>query len=170
MTSSLIFSTIHGYRLYGLQKADSDFDIFNVTTSNDRGMKHRVNSESPGVVVDTTEAGLDTFLRMANSGSHQSVEALFSTRKVWNMREYEPMLSGAFVCGPEVFGKYERTIRAFSYGDFKRRRHAVRLSMNLRDLRDIGRFDPEMDSMQVSLANGAAHQLEGDALVEKLLG
>lgn len=39
-------------------------------------------------------------------------------------------------------GTYARTIKSFSFApDFKRRRHALRLAANLRDLLEHGRFD-----------------------------
>jgi hypothetical protein len=70
------------------------------------------------------------------------------------MREkWAPFIESLRVTGPEVFAKYERTITKFCCGDFKRRRHAVRLSFNLADLRESGRFDPEMSLTQVRYAD-----------------
>lgn len=160
-----IFSTIHGSHLYGLAHAWSDVDVFCVTDSEERKSRHVQSGK-----YDTVYVGFSTFMERANSGSHQAVEALFSQQKHWALEEYRPVIEKAFVCGPEVFAKYERTIKKFCFGDFKRRRHAVRLSFNLRDLRDTGRFNPEMDSIQVALASGVADVLEGDRLVERLLG
>jgi hypothetical protein len=80
------------------------------------------------------------------SGSHQSVEALFSTRKVWTPagRGLLPLIEGVRVTGGEVAHKYERTIKKFAHGPYKKRRHAARLALNLRGLREHGRFNPEL--------------------------
>lgn len=48
----------------------------------------------------------------------------------------------------DAHARYRRTIRAFSYGTMKQRRHAVRLGFNLRDLRLSGRFNPVMTTDQ----------------------
>jgi hypothetical protein len=136
--SEVIFRTVHGSRLYGFANADSDADTYVVTTSERTRPRQHVNGDT-----DTVTVGWDTFLRYAMGGSHQSVEALFSPAKQWESHtELAPLLDGVRVTGGEVFAKYERTIRAFCFGDFKRRRHAVRLASNLGDLRDCGRFNP----------------------------
>lgn len=160
-----IFSTIHGSHLYGLAHAKSDVDVFCVTDSEVRKSQHVQNGK-----YDTVYVGFSTFMERANAGSHQAVEALFSRQKHWALEEYRPIIESSFVCGPEVFAKYERTIRKFAHGDFKQRRHAVRLSFNLQELRATGQFNPEMDSIQVTLASGVASVLEGDRLIERLLG
>lgn len=167
--SEVIFTTIHGSGLYGLATEHSDIDIFTVTTSRNRKARQKLRVDAEGRNIDKVEVGLSTFLRRANSGSHQSVEALFSGRKVWMRPEHRDFIESSFVCGEEVFAKYERTIKKFCYGDFKRRRHACRLSLNLYSLRERGRFDPEMTQAEIALANGFAKGFEGDDLVAKLL-
>lgn len=168
--SEPIFSTIHGSGLYGLANEGSDLDVFMVTDSKLKKVSHRIeHHHGPGVVVDIAEAGVDTFLRNAWAGSHQSVEALFSRRKVWMNRDYQAMIEGTRVGGAEVFAKYERTIKKFCYGDFKRRRHAVRLRFNLEGLRNEGSFNPELTDTEIAFANAAANALKGDALLEKLI-
>ena len=168
--SEPIFSTIHGSGLYGLAHEGSDYDVFMVTDSTRKKVSHRMELDHEfDTVVDTTEVGIDAFLRNAWSGSHQSVEALFSRRKVWVNQDYRAMIEGARVGGAEVFAKYERTIKKFCYGDFKRRRHAVRLRFNLEGLRNEGRFNPEMTGTEIAFANAAANVLKGDALLEKLI-
>ena len=168
--SRVIFSTVHGSHLYGLAHDMSDMDIYTVTTSRKHRGTQRIREDVPGEVRDVTEIGLDAFLERANSGSHQAVEALFSRRKIWADRGYQSLIENHFICGPEVFSKYERTIKKFCYGDFKRRRHAVRLSFNLHALRMHGRFNPEMTQPEILWASGAANAFEGGQLYDRLLG
>lgn len=163
--TDIIFSTIHGSHLYGLANEGSDVDEFIVTNSIRPNAKHSVRADG----VDQAVLGLDVFLRRIQEGSHQSVEALFSPYKDWNP-EYqylEPMLESYRIGGAGVFAKYERTVKKFCYGDFKRRRHAVRLALNLQSLRVFGRFNPVMDEFQIWTANQLA-TLEGDDLRKRL--
>lgn len=163
----LIFSTIHGSHLYGLSHADSDTDYYFVYEGTGKDLKQSVDGK-----IDTVRGDLPAFLTRALSGSHQSLEALFSHQKVYEpgMREkWGPFIESLLVTGSEVFAKYERTIKKFCYGGFKRRRHAVRLSFNLTDLRESGRFDPEMSLTQVRYADKMAGMYEGDKLKEMIL-
>lgn len=163
--SNIIFRTIHGSHLYGLNHEGSDMDFYTVVIGNQKPHHTIVNG------VDTVTVGFPTFLRMAQFGSHQSVEALMSDQKVWHSREksISPFLDRMKICGPEVFTKYERTIRAFSFGDEKRRRHAVRLAQNLSQLRKHGRFNPRMTEQQADMARKWAGMMEGEALWRTLL-
>lgn len=159
--SEIIFETVHGSHLYGMATPYSDRDTFVVTTSN-----HRASQKVTGDV-DRTTIGWSTFLLYAQTGSHQSVEALFSREKVWHSRkELEPYLDSMRVVGRGVYEKYTRTIQNFAHsGDFKRRRHAIRLWLNLQDLRRFGRFDPRMTAAEVAWASDlATADLTGDEL------
>lgn len=162
-----IFKTIHGSHLYGMATENSDLDTFEVTTSERTRARQSVNDG-----VDTVRVGWDTFLSRVFEGSHQSVEALFSPYKEWGESEYGVMLrtyiAGMRITGPTVFAKYERTIKSFCYGDFKRRRHAVRLSFNLTGLRYEGRFNPVMTPFQIARANELANNLEDENLWKEL--
>lgn len=164
--NNLIFETVHGSHLYGLAHENSDRDVFFVTDSKRRKSRHSFHEE---LGFDQVRVGLATFLRRVQEGSHQSVETLFSPYKVWHQEEYREMIEGYRVSGPEVFAKYERTIKNFCYGDFKRRRHACRLSLNLYDPRGMGFFNPVMTELDKKFANEYARLLQGDDLVAKLI-
>jgi hypothetical protein len=161
-----IFSTVHGSHLYGLAKEDSDMDVFTVTDSTSPRAYQTVLHG-----LDSTTVGLNTFLVRALGGSHQSVEALFSPYKIWNpdFEQFKPFIENAVVCGPAVYEKYERTVRKFCFGDFKRRRHAVRLRWNLRDLRVMGRFNPVMTEAEKRKATDVAKRMEGEELWKSLM-
>lgn len=156
-----IFTTIHGSRLYGWAKKDSDHDRFTVTDSLRLKARQTVVGDQ-----DHVRVGLNLFLIRALGGSHQSVEALFSPYKEWNP-EYlhlKPFIDHIVVCGAPVYEKYERTIRSFCFGDFKRRRHAARLSLNLADLREGGRFNPAMSKVDMDFCAQVAQRAEGEEL------
>ena len=168
MPGEVIFTTVHGSHLYGFAHAGSDVDAFAVTTDRDRGLRQTVDGIDDRVVV-----GIDRFLRLAHDGSHQSVEALFSPVKVWNpsptAARWRPLLEATVIGGGDVYSRYTRTIRRFCYGDFKRRRHAVRLTRDLELLRAYGRFNPRLSAAEVEHASEIAARLEGDDLVLRLL-
>lgn len=166
--TEVVFSTIHGSHLYGMANDTSDTDVFRVTTGTMPRAHHSVDRLT---LVDTCTVGWDTYLKRIFEGSHQSVEALFSPFKVWHSHEeLRDFIEGMRVTGPRVFEKYERTIKRFCYGDFKRRRHAVRLNLNLADLRNEGRFNPVMMPFAVQYANNLATEWEGEDLWLKLVG
>lgn len=162
-----IFRTIHGSHLYGLAHEGSDLDTFIVT---DSAYLHAHQTVVNGT--DVVRVGFNTFFSRALGGSHQSVEALFSPYKMWNpdFSHLIPFIESAVVCGGPVYEKYERTIHKFSFGDFKRRRHAVRLSQNLAGLRELGRFNPVMTEGEIAAANTLAQGLEGEPLWKTLMG
>lgn len=166
--AEVIFTTVHGSRLYGFAHAGSDYDTYTVTAATRGRLRQTVAPDGQDRVV----ADLDRFLELARSGSHQSVEALFSPVKEWRdtaaARRWRPLIEGTRITGGDVFEKYERTIRKFCHGDFKRRRHAVRLSMNLADLRANGRFNPRLTPEQIEEATRRATELSGGALAHML--
>lgn len=165
--SDIIFYTRHGSRLYGLHHEGSDYDTYTVTTSLKNKAQHDVNKVTGE---DKVRVGLDTFLIRVHEGSHQALEALFSPYKVWNPDYYhlQPMIDSYRVAGPEVYAKYERTIKHFCYGELKQRRHAVRLYLNLADMRQDGRFDPRVSETDLRLINSAAQRNSGDDLARVL--
>lgn len=166
--TEVIFKTVHGYRLYGFEHESSDHDTFIVTDSTARRSKQFIAGDQ-----DTFEVGIHRFLDLALSGSHQSVEALFSPVKEWAdtpaARKWRPLIENARVGGGDVFEKYERTIRKFCYGDFKRRRHAVRLRMNLDDLRWHQRVDwVRLSDLMAGHCTRVAARFKGDELAQEL--
>jgi hypothetical protein len=166
--SEVIFTTVHGSHLYGLAHEGSDHDIYEVREGTTLTLHQRIRDDGTDIVTGTLEA----FTRRALTGSHQSCEALFSPVKVFGpgMREkYGAYLDGFRVTGGDVFAKYERTIRKFCYGDYKRRRHAARLHINLRELRRDGRMMPALNEDSIRWCTLTAEAWSGDDLVGRLL-
>lgn len=163
----VIFTTVHGSHLYGLAHEGSDKDFYVVYEGADANLKQSVESG-----IDIVRGDIGAFLTRALSGSHQSVEAIFSKQKVYAEGMEEKW--GAFfdnirITGGDVFAKYERTIKKFCYGDEKRRRHAVRLYFNLVDLRRWGRFDPTLTDNRIYYVKNYANRYDGDGLKKLLL-
>lgn len=156
---NLVFETVHGSRLYGLAHEDSDHDLFRVVT--DRATKSRHYKDGD---LDVTEVGLSLFLERAASGSHQAVEAMFSPYKIWGDESHKEVIESYVVYGTDVVEKYERTIKKFCHGDFKQRRHALRLALNLAGLRKRGRFYPVLSEWEVSMISDFATRYEGQEL------
>jgi hypothetical protein len=154
-----ILVTIHGSHLYGLNHSESDLDFFRVVEP-DRKTQHKVSGG-----FDVVTMGFPTFIGHVFAGSHQSCEALFSPVKYVDP-QYASFFAGMRVTGEDAFARYRRTIRAFSYGDDKRRRHAVRLGYNLRDLRRTGQFNPELTPDQRNMCNVVSSLYWGQSLTD----
>jgi hypothetical protein len=159
-----VFGTVHGSHLYGLDHDGSDKDLFFVTTDMGDGKANHYVADG----YDIVELGLGTFLARIHNGSHQSVEALFSDRKIWGDASYRAMLDGMVVTGPRVRETYLRTIKKFSFGDFKRRRHAGRLAVNLWQLNYIGQCVSALEANGAVTVNEWATKFEGVELYEFL--
>lgn len=161
---NLIFETIHGSHLYNLAHEGSDRDMYYVF-SDSRRARQSVHGDD-----DVVRVGWDDFLDKALSGSHQSLEALFSPVKVWHDERYRPYIENIIVPAGPVRGKYMRTIKKFAYSDFKRRRHALRLALNLQELTVHGRFNPQLDPMTADIISTIADAYEGDRLYDYAVG
>ena len=136
-----ILKTVHGSYLYGLNHSDSDRDFFRVVPGDARTV-HKVAGK-----IDITQMSLERFLTNVYKGSHQSCEALFSPLAEVDP-QYRPLFAAIRITGSDVFARYRRTIRAFSFGTDKQRRHAVRLGFNLSDLERYSRFNPVLTDNQ----------------------
>lgn len=155
----VILATIHGSHLYGLNHSDSDLDLFRVIESS-RHPKHQIVGQ-----LDLVTLNVNDFLTNVFNGSHQSCEALFSPVKYVH-QEYAALFNGIRVTGEDAFAHYRRTIKAFSYGNDKRRRHAVRLGYNLKELRETGRFNPVLTDNQITMCNVISSLYWGQSLTD----
>lgn len=167
MERKLIFRTEAGSHLYGFAHEGSDYDIYEVYEGKGRNLKQSTDGE-----LDVVRGDLEAFLLRAASGSHQSAEAIFSPVKVWapGMEEkWGPLLANFRIAG-EAYAKYERTIKKFCFGDFKRRRHACRLAINLWEMRvsGSGRFNPRLHYVDRTLCEGYARAFTGSDLLDQL--
>jgi hypothetical protein len=142
-----ILRTEHGSHLYGLAHSGSDHDEYVIYLESMKA-RQRVNKDEG---TDTVRMGLPQFIERIEAGSHQSVEALFSPVKKVHP-EWAAFFAGYRVTSPHAFAAYERTIKKFAHwGDVKRQRHAIRLALNLRDLRREGRFNSRLSPREVDM-------------------
>jgi predicted nucleotidyltransferase len=139
---NVLFKTVHGSHLYGLNHPGSDTDYYMVVMP-ESNSSHRKTKQTIVDGIDTVKNSLSHFLELAETGSHQALEAMFSEKTVGDPIE---ALRRNFYVGTNVFNIYERTIRNFALSqDFKRRRHALRLTINLNEMMKRGRFNPTLE-------------------------
>lgn len=155
----ILFKTPHGSRLYGLNHADSDEDWYTVVvkppTKKKRYSTHKIIDNDDSVVVD-----FGTWLVLCEKGVPQALEAMFSTMPV---TDNLAALRAGFRAGSGAYDTYLRTIKSFALQDeFKPKRHALRLALNMRDLREYGKFNPTLKRYEVSTLTGLATNLSGE--------
>jgi hypothetical protein len=157
-----IFETIHGSRLYGLHHADSDNDYFRVLRFGaTQRTKHKITGSD-----DTLTLTFQRFVQLAGEGRHQALEAMYST--IPSHDEIEHFRGSFRPSQSAVIDAYSRTIRSFAFsGTYKKRRHALRLSHNLNEFLDKGRFDPTLNQSVAANISTAAHT-EGEAFIRLL--
>lgn len=165
----VLFKTVHGSRLYGLAHAGSDEDFYTVVTKKPtddrygrqeraRYAKHKIVGDEDSTVVD-----FGTFVEQCKSGVPQALEAMFSTMTIGDDRIAE--FRNGFTCGTQVYERYFRTIKSFALAEdegIKKRRHALRLALNLRDIGRYGRFNPTLSSEDVAWITDMAHKSHND--------
>lgn len=138
---SVIFETVHGSHLYGLNHAESDLDIYQVigfsAAEMNRKTKQTIVNNEDRIVVSYAR-----FMRLCENGNPQALEAMFSQKAskdlISNVRSaFRIDLS----CTSRV---YLRTIKNFANGGAKQRTHALRLIRNLNEMWDKGYFNPTL--------------------------
>lgn len=160
MTMELM-RTIHGSRLYNLHSENSDYDYYTViNTKRTRRAKYAKQSivgNRDSVVVD-----LGTFMMLCDKGVPQALEAMFSP-----VAEFDRLsaLRNGYRAGGRARDTYQRTIDNFLLSDDpKRHRHALRLSINLRDILWYGRFNPRLSEIQADIITDLSQNWDVDTL------
>lgn len=154
----MLLNTVHGSTLYGLNHDKSDEDRFIVT---EFGKSKQILNADDDVVL----FNLKDFRKKITKGSHQAIEAAFSPIAEVSA-DLKPWLDGLRVYSSEIDHAYMRTIKSMCLdrSTFKKKRHAVRLTINLSDLRAYGRFNPRMTKGEVMLATTLATSLSDKQL------
>ena len=138
----LLYKTIAGSRLYGTNRPESDYDWIEVYSSMRSRPRHKVTEET-----DVIKISLSEFMRLAHAGSHQMLEAMFSPRTEIDL--FYDMRSRYYAHTANTTKRYMATIQKF--GDHKARkrekamRTALRMTYNLEELLETGRFNPVVD-------------------------
>jgi hypothetical protein len=160
---NIVFETVHGSILYGMNHANSDRDRMVVYNDNRKARHYHVGED------DCIRVGWIDLIDKAASGSHQFIEGLFSQEKVWTDERYKPLIEGMVIPVALVREKYTRTIHKFSHGPFKQRRHALRLAKSLLGLRQTGYFNPRLSADDVEWFTELANKYEGEELYIRAL-
>lgn len=145
---TVLFKTMHGSHLYGLNHAGSDEDWFVVVT---KEPYRRVRYAKQSIVddQDTTTVDFGTFMEGCRKGVPQYLEAMMSQSPTVDL--IGPLRAG-FVASTGVYDTYLRTIKSMALTDeFKSKRHALRLALNLRSIRATGRFNPRLTTGEIKV-------------------
>lgn len=95
-----------------------------------------------------------TWLLSCEKGVPQALEAMFSTMPI--VDEIGSFRAGYRV-GTGVYDTYLRTIKSFIMtGEYKKKRHGLRLAFNLHTIRELGYFNPTLTSQQVEIVSELA--------------
>lgn len=143
-----LYVTRHGSRLYGLSNPNSDYDYYCVVSEKVRAKQVMFGE------FDVTTVGYSTFLDYCAKGSPQALEAMFSDHAEFDNMPFDRRLY--YHPGmTNVRHTYFRTIKAFWHegqeqNNFKMKRHAMRLTLNLRELHERGRFNPTLTPAQAA--------------------
>lgn len=166
LEAGTLLLTPNGSRLYGLARPNSDDDYYRVvldeyfhdavgkapTGNRNRLIHHVVNDE-----VDELTVGFRTFAELAFNGTPQTLETMFSQHSIIDRLEEFRNAYYASTGPDSMRDAYRRTIHRFIYGNFKSRRHALRLSINLEEaMRSGGRFNPTLTPEQAAYITSAA--------------
>lgn len=158
--NSIIFKSLHGSHLYGLNHAGSDIDWYAVHNANVsyEGKAQTPKTDSFQTVVDGIDMTLmtwKTFHIQAFEGVPQALEAMFSERV--EIDKIEAWRHGFHVGLPNMMNKYAHAIEKFATFEFKRRRHAMRYVVNLNEaLKAGGRFNPTLSDSEKLFISEAA--------------
>lgn len=162
-----LFRTIHGSKLYGLSHKGSDDDFYVITPT--RRVSKQINAKQRiDGLNDVTTMDFASFVTLCNRGVPQSLEAMFSKKA--ESPFFEDYRQAYFASDPEVIHTYMRTIKSFSLSTkdpFKRKRHALRLALNLEELIYTGRFNPTMSKLNAMRITRLAEK-EGDSYINEL--
>lgn len=165
--SRVIYRTVHGSHLYGLAHAHSDKDYYQVVEPVKR-KRYKYAKQTIIGEDDTVTVDLGTWLRLCDKGVPQALEAMFS-----QMPEHDELaeLRNSYRVGPaNMRDTYYRTMENFvQAGDFKRRRHALRLYLNLRQAMRHGRFNPTLTAKERYWTERVATRFSEESILRLVL-
>lgn len=143
----VLFKTLHGSRLYGLAHADSDEDWFTVVAKKEGTTSHTRKKYARQSIIDGIDSNVvdfGTWMVGCANGVPQYLEAMFSDMATFDtLGEFR----SSFYVTHGAYERYFRTIKSFALAEedgIKRRRHALRLALNLQEIGRYGRFNPTL--------------------------
>jgi hypothetical protein len=153
----LLLKTLAGSKLHGLSSVTSDTDIFEVYSSpEDFNTSGKVEVQKFQDNIDRTQMTLSVFMEHAMAGSHQSLDAMFST--IAEVDHISAFRSG-FIAGSGTVHRLIGTIHELLLKrEPKKYRHAVRIALNTRELITTGRYTPTLTAEQAERVIKIAYQ------------
>lgn len=155
MEKRVLFKTVHGSHLYGLAHDESDNDFYTVLdkvkNAKARYAKQTIVDGEDSMVVD-----FGTWLGMCVNGVPQALEAMFSDSPLVDDISH---FRRGFRVGTGAWERYLRTITSFTLTqDHKRKRHGLRLALNMYDFTRTGRFNPRLSPNEIDFVTDYAHK------------
>lgn len=159
----ILFETPHGSHLYGTSHAHSDVDTYRVVSRDPSVLGHNRRGKDISQVIhgedDLLTIDFSTWIRQLQFGVPQAWEAAFSSvATVDRLSSFRYALRA----GTTVLVTYQRTMKAFAFDERdtngKKRRHALRLGLNARQILETGRFNPSLTADQASATLEAAQR------------
>jgi predicted nucleotidyltransferase len=168
----VLFKTIHGSRLYGLSHAGSDNDYYTVVTKKSYSGKGQGKARyAKQTIVDSEDSmvvDFGTWVEMCKSGVPQALEAMFSPLALHDdIADFRT----SFRVGTGVYERYFRTIKSFALAEddtIKKRRHALRLALNLAEIGRTGRFNPTLSAADAAYITDRANRPHSDVYGEAM--
>lgn len=166
LAEKTILLTLTGSRLYGLSHANSDMDFYRVVPdehywpaigawpSGNPKFKSRQHINNG---IDELTLSAKTFMQYAYEGAPQALEAMFS--QIATIDKLEAFRKDYFagLSYESMVNRYRSSIKLFAHGNFKYRRHALRMSLNLDEaLENKGRFNPTLSPENVAMITDIA--------------
>lgn len=166
LAENTLLLTPSGSRLYGMAHASSDEDFYRVVPDDfywkavgawPTGHPKMLIAQHINNGIDELTVSFKTFAILAHNGTPQTMEAMFSQQaSIDRLEEFRKDYFGG-LGHDSMIERYRRTIHTFIYGNFKSRRHALRLSLNLNEaMINGGRFNPTLTPEQVSSISALA--------------
>lgn len=161
----LLYRTIMGSRLYGTNRPDSDYDWIEVYSSMRTKPRQAIKGDD-----DTIKVNLSTFYTLASEGRHQYLEAMFAPQTEVDM--FYDMRSHFYPDTAKTVNLYRRTINKF--GDHKARKKdkaiqtALRMTFNLEELLQTGKFNPVLDLELASVIPCMSWEEAHEATIDRM--
>lgn len=137
-----LFKALGGSRLYGTDHSESDFDWFTVVDGSVRKPRHWVSEEG-----DFTEYTFSTLIKLAQEGSHQALDVMF-TPSVYAEVDEIKYFRESWYCSPYAMLKLRDVARSHLLNPKsspKRLRHGVRMALMVQEVYLYGRYNPRLE-------------------------
>lgn len=160
MKTKVVLRTIHGSWLYGLATMQSDHDYYEIYDF----MNHRYRPKKQSMQriqddSDEVKISLERFTDICFKGVPQALEVLYAPQEAWLIDNDWHVIADKLKLDLQnhmstVLDTYRRTALNFFHSKTdKRRRHAFRLLINARELKESGSMHSRLHASQIKQIN-----------------